>query len=301
MDIVAFWLNVVGFSLLFGTFFLTYISRKTNRHVMFDQYLWYIGLSFIWFLFQFIGFIYQTVIPRDIRALLLINSLVRFIFTILIFHRLPLFLDSIITGEISSSAKRVSLVFGLGMSGLLIVLGVVRPAPIGPYVTVLVNGLVGASFLYTFIKVCYQHSFRTKRMRSFLLISAVGFLFFSWYALMFIILPHLHRPAFDALVSALFIIVWCLNDAMVYLHEFSSVGIRERSMIENFYDQYKLSKREREIVSLLIDGLSYKEIAFGLSLSPRTVETHIYRIFKKCSVSTKLELINKIFPLRNPT
>jgi DNA-binding NarL/FixJ family response regulator len=116
-----------------------------------------------------------------------------------------------------------------------------------------------------------------------------------------ILVPHLHRPAFDAPVSALFIIAWCLNDAMVYLREFSSFGIREKHRIENFHERYKLSEREQEIVQLLVDGMSYKEIAYRLSLSPRTVEIHIYRIFKKCSVNTKLELINKIYPLRTTT
>ncbi|MDD3998373.1 MAG: helix-turn-helix transcriptional regulator [Sphaerochaetaceae bacterium] len=301
MEIVAFWLNIVGFSLLFGIFFLTLVSRKTNRHIMFDQYLWYIGLSWMWFLFQFIGFVYLTVLKRDAPSILTVNTLIRYAFTIMVFHRIPLFLDTIITGEISKNSKKISIIVGCGTLGLLILLGVIRSVVIGPYVTVLFNALVGGSFLYAFIRIRKQQAYRAKRMRSFLVISSVAFLFFSWYAIIFNVFPNLHRHGFDPFVSALYIIVWCLNDAMIYLREFSSIGIRERNQMDNFHDRYKLSEREQEIVSLLVDGMSYKEIAFQLSLSPRTVETHIYRIFKKCSVSTKLELINKMFPLRNPT
>jgi DNA-binding CsgD family transcriptional regulator len=301
VEIVAFWLNIVGFSLLFGTFFLTLVSRKTNRHIMFDQYLWYIGLSWMWFLFQFIGFVYLTVLKREARSILTVNTLIRYAFTIMVFHRIPLFLDTIITGAISKDSKKISVIVGCGTLGLLIFLGFLRSVVIGPYVTVLFNALVGSSFLYAFARIRQQQSYRAKRMRSFLVISSVAFLFFSWYAIIFNVFPNLHRPGFDPFVSAVYIIVWCLNDAMIYLREFSSIGIRERNQMDNFHDRYKLSEREQEIVRLLVDGMSYKEIAFQLSLSPRTVETHIYRIFKKCSVSTKLELINKMFPLRNPT
>jgi len=301
VEIVAFWLNIVGFSLLFGTFFLTLVSRKTNRHIMFDQYLWYIGLSWMWFLFQFIGFVYLTVLQRDTRAILAVNTLIRYAFTIMVFHRIPLFLDTIITGKVSKDSKKISVIVGCGTLGLLILLGLIRSMVIGPYVTVLFNALVGGSFLYAFTRVRRQQTYRAKRMRSFLVISSIAFLFFSLYAIIFYVFPNLHRPGFDPFVTAMYIIVWCLNDAMVYLREFSSIGIREKNRMDSFHDQYKLSEREQEIVRLLVDGMSYKEIAFQLSLSPRTVETHIYRIFKKCSVSTKLELVNKIFPLRNPT
>jgi len=301
VEIVAFWLNIVGFSLLFGTFFLTLVSRKTNRHIMFDQYLWYIGLSWMWFLFQFIGFVYLTVLQRDTRAILAVNTLIRYAFTIMVFHRIPLFLDTIITGKVSKDSKKISVIVGCGTLGLLILLGLIRSMVIGPYVTVLFNALVGGSFLYAFTRVRRQQTYRAKRMRSFLVISSIAFLFFSLYAIIFNVFPNLHRPGFDPFVTAMYIIVWCLNDAMVYLREFSSIGIREKNRMDSFHDQYKLSEREQEIVRLLVDGMSYKEIAFQLSLSPRTVETHIYRIFKKCSVSTKLELVNKIFPLRNPT
>lgn len=301
VDIVAFWLNIAGFSLLFGTFFLTYLDRKVHRHVMFDQYLWYIGLSWLWFLFQFIGFVYQTILLRDARTILLVNTLVRYAFTILVFHRIPLFLDTIISGNISEGAKKLSLIVGSGTFGLLVVLGLIRSNVIGPYVTAILNALVGASFLHALKRIRHHQDFRANRMRSFLLISGFAFLIFSSYAILFMVFPHLHRPAFDAFASALFIVVWCTNDVMVYLRDLSSFGLNEKDRIVVFHDRYRLSEREQEIVGFLVDGLSYKEIAYRLSLSPRTVETHIYRIFKKCSVSTKMELVNKIFPLRSST
>jgi len=48
----------------------------------------------------------------------------------------------------------------------------------------------------------------------------------------------------------------------------------------------ELSRREVEIVQLLCEGLSSKEIARRLHLSSKTVENHRYNIYRKCQVDT---------------
>ncbi|CDZ77733.1 DNA-binding transcriptional activator UhpA [Legionella massiliensis] len=53
----------------------------------------------------------------------------------------------------------------------------------------------------------------------------------------------------------------------------------------------KLTKRERECVSFLAKGYSTKKIAKQLTLSPRTVETHLQQAKDKTSVATRAELI----------
>ncbi len=51
-----------------------------------------------------------------------------------------------------------------------------------------------------------------------------------------------------------------------------------------------LSTREREIFPLLADGLSIKEIADRLCISPKTVESHKYNIMEKLKVDSITEL-----------
>lgn len=48
----------------------------------------------------------------------------------------------------------------------------------------------------------------------------------------------------------------------------------------------ELSRWEEEVVQLLCEGLSSKEIARRLHISPKTVENHRYRIYRKCEVGT---------------
>lgn len=52
-----------------------------------------------------------------------------------------------------------------------------------------------------------------------------------------------------------------------------------------------LSAREYEVIWLMIEGKSSKEIAIDLNLSPRTVEAHRANVFAKLDVNSSVKLI----------
>ena len=51
----------------------------------------------------------------------------------------------------------------------------------------------------------------------------------------------------------------------------------------------ELTSRERQILHLLIQGLSNKEIGLELSLSPHTVKVHLHRILEKLDLHSRVE------------
>ena len=53
----------------------------------------------------------------------------------------------------------------------------------------------------------------------------------------------------------------------------------------------KLTQREREILDLVAEGLSTKEIARALDVSPRTVETHRAHIAEKLGAGSVAEMV----------
>ncbi|HEX6700146.1 MAG TPA: response regulator transcription factor [Gaiellaceae bacterium] len=52
----------------------------------------------------------------------------------------------------------------------------------------------------------------------------------------------------------------------------------------------ELTPREREVLQLIARGYLYKEIAARLSLSPKTVESHVSSVLRKLQLSTRHEL-----------
>lgn len=59
----------------------------------------------------------------------------------------------------------------------------------------------------------------------------------------------------------------------------------------------ELSGREREVLQLLAEGKSMKEVAALLDISPRTVEFHKYRIMELLRVRTNAELVQQAIKL----
>lgn len=59
-----------------------------------------------------------------------------------------------------------------------------------------------------------------------------------------------------------------------------------------FGEKYGLSTRELEVIKLLIEGKSYKEISGELFISLNTVKTHIRNIYPKLNVSSRHEIPN---------
>lgn len=53
----------------------------------------------------------------------------------------------------------------------------------------------------------------------------------------------------------------------------------------------QLSEREREVLGLIVAGLTNKEIGRALDLSPRTVETHRANLFAKLQAASLAQLI----------
>lgn len=55
-----------------------------------------------------------------------------------------------------------------------------------------------------------------------------------------------------------------------------------------------LSSRETEMALMIARGLANKEIASELGISPATVRTHIYNLYRKAGARSRVELINRL-------
>jgi DNA-binding CsgD family transcriptional regulator len=59
---------------------------------------------------------------------------------------------------------------------------------------------------------------------------------------------------------------------------------------EKFYTDHDISTREREIIQLIRQGLSNKEIAEKINITPGTVKVHVHNIYQKTGVKNRTAL-----------
>jgi len=100
---------------------------------------------------------------------------------------------------------------------------------------------------------------------------------------------YLKQPYFNVLFLAVSIVLALWFGARYFFNNKESIEIgtlAERAKYFNF------SKREIQIVRLLVQGLSNREIAEHLYISQKTVKNHVYNIFRKINVKNRVQLIN---------
>ncbi len=80
------------------------------------------------------------------------------------------------------------------------------------------------------------------------------------------------------------------------LHEDGgSVPVSASDVSKALYEGFRITRRQIEIIALLRLGLERKEISDRLCISVNTVKTQMRRIFEKCGIGNKTELLN-LFP-----
>lgn len=83
--------------------------------------------------------------------------------------------------------------------------------------------------------------------------------------------------------------IWANSEQLLCLIEALS---RPQSLrVMNSSGEPILSAREQEVLHLLAEGLSNRELATTLKLSEHTIKNHLFRIFDKLGVSSRMEAV----------
>jgi len=71
----------------------------------------------------------------------------------------------------------------------------------------------------------------------------------------------------------------------------------QESFCRQFAEDYQLTEREKDILTLICQGLSNDEIAKKLFISKNTVKTHIRNIYDKMNVKNRREIFKRLYAL----
>lgn len=66
--------------------------------------------------------------------------------------------------------------------------------------------------------------------------------------------------------------------------------IANNKLTDYFKQKYDITEKQIEIIELVIEGITYKQIAEKLFISPKTVDNHMQNIYKKLNVNSKMQL-----------
>jgi DNA-binding NarL/FixJ family response regulator len=83
--------------------------------------------------------------------------------------------------------------------------------------------------------------------------------------------------------------IWINNQQMRYVMD--ALGEVPTLRVVNSNGRSLLTPREEQVVALVTDGLSNREVAVELGLSEHTIKKYLLRIFDKVGVSSRVELV----------
>ena len=96
------------------------------------------------------------------------------------------------------------------------------------------------------------------------------------------------------LILSLFILapfLWIKFVFIEYAQKMSRL-VDVNSGLQCLYNKYNISKRERDIIELIIDGKGNNEIKETLFISYHTVKNHLSNIYRKLNVNNRHELVH---------
>jgi DNA-binding NarL/FixJ family response regulator len=72
-----------------------------------------------------------------------------------------------------------------------------------------------------------------------------------------------------------------------------ALGAMARRAREGAEVASRLTRRERQVLELLSAGLTMGQVASRIGISPRTVETHVAKVYRKLGVRTRVQAVSR--------
>ncbi len=286
------WFNIITFTLMFAGISFNFISYKQKKLQWQRFYMLYEGCYALWLLLSTYGFFNAVFLENTPPYLDPIMAIFRAVLSVGIGFFGPAFLLSLFGKK--NQRQVVSLVFAAAVVVMVVPSFFLLSGVYNLVINYIYNGALLFFTIYCLLQVRRFSRDRVERnMLPFLYLSTVSYGMIIVYGTILVMVHTGFSGVLGVLAVGLFCISWAILDILLGVRDLSE-GNERGLPLATLKAQYGITERESEIVELLRKGFSSKEIAEKLYISLRTVETHVYNIYRKCEVKNKVELINMV-------
>ena len=290
MEQSALWINIATFAVSAVCWMLVWVAHARQPFPWMRTYLVYHGAYALWLLVLTFGFFRMTYLPPGLPALDVIVGTVRLVISVVIVWSLP-GLPSLIGGEaVARVVRRIrpaATVLLVAPSALGVWFGL-TVIPLGP-LNVVFNAYLLASSVLLVAALLGQP--RGTSVRSLLAFGWISILFYAYAvaAGIALVTRGVSSPTLSTISASLYVLPWSLGMGLAFYRRL--IAPPPAGVTSDLAALYALTGREREIVDHVLSGKPNKEIAAACGIALRTVETHLYNVFRKCGVRSRTELI----------
>jgi DNA-binding CsgD family transcriptional regulator len=105
--------------------------------------------------------------------------------------------------------------------------------------------------------------------------------------------PSLYIYLFCQTTQFIFPYIWFKHSFLKH-HTLGIAYLRDRDCLDRIYQDKRITSREREIIELILQGKSNREIQKELFISIYTVKNHVQNIYAKLGVRSRMKLIQMV-------
>jgi len=92
----------------------------------------------------------------------------------------------------------------------------------------------------------------------------------------------------------LLLLILVLGHCLRFRSKVKNLFTQRKISMSQFCTKHRITSREQEVLSLLLQGKSLSEIENEIFISINTIRNHVYSIYKKLNVKTRVGLVNKV-------
>jgi DNA-binding CsgD family transcriptional regulator len=296
MEIVAFFLYILCLVTGGGTIFLSFYLHKTYNERAFALYGFFVISATLLMIAELLTAYAETTFEETTRALWIAYGLTYLTGASLMVLSLPRLAYSVIPKTIGPKSK----ILHVAAAAVAIVVAIA-------YVTTrsrILGGVSSASVVFFQVHagaICFRNfkSIQSREVRSFIKSFTILICVFLPVFILYIVITDLERlpprgpyPPFPQ-------IGYYLSAAGIsFFHGwkffFNPIKAADDALRDTFVSAFKITRREREIIGLVVQGFSNKRIADTLFISASTVKNHLFNIYCKVQVSNRIQLLHAL-------